>query len=547
MFDDGVHALRRGYARVAPRVVRYRWAVLGVAVLALFGVSRLTKNLGNEFLPQVDDGNVSVNVMMPPGVSAYETNRVTLEVEEMVRQMPGLETQFATAGGQFWGGSTGEQAGRGSITVVLKPLAQRGVSAADWVQQLQEKIDARGFPGARVFVRPPSIRGLRTNRAGAPVALTVTGDDLNELRSIGEELVFRLRGIPGLENLTPSSDEATPQLAIELDRERASYLGLNVATVGQTLRTALDGTVATRFTSGNHEYDLRVRLPAEKFTSPEDIGSVALFPGLVGGAPIYLRDVARVYTAAGPTTINRENQNRIFRLTGDVITDVASIGTVNDSIRARLAGLELPEGYGVIIGGEEEAIRDNNRQLTIVVLLAIFLVFVVMAVQYESVVDPFVILLAIPLSLIGVGLLLWITKTPMSAPVLLGVILLAGIVVNNAILLVEYTELARKRGLSRLDAVVEAGTTRLRPILMTTLTTVCGMLPLALGIGQGSELMQPLAIAVVGGLSISMLLTLFVVPSAYLIFNTSAERLVNFVTGRKSAPPSRMPAEVGAD
>jgi hydrophobe/amphiphile efflux-1 (HAE1) family protein len=548
-FDAGIVRLRGVYARIAPRAFRFRWAIIGVAVLALFGVSQLTKNLGNEFLPQVDDGNASVFVGMPPGVSAEETNRVTLEVEQMVREMPGVVTQFATAGGMFWGGSTSESAGRGSITIVLEPANQRGMSAQQWVQQLQARVDERGFPGARVFVRPPSIRGLRTNASGSPVALTVTGDDLATLREIGEELVFRLRGIPGLENLTPSADESTPQLAIELDRERAGYLGLNVAAVGQTLRTALDGTVATRFTSGNQEFDLRVMLPRDNFTSPEDVGSVALFPGIGGGAPIYLRDVASVYTTAGPTQINRENQNRIFRLTGDVINEVASVGVVNDSIRARLATMEIPDGYGVIIGGEEEAIRESNRQMAIVVGLAIFLVFVVLAVQYESVVNPFVIIFAIPLSLVGVGLLLWLTGTPMSAPVLLGVILLAGIVVNNAILLVEYAEQGRKAGLPRFEAIVQAGSTRLRPIFMTTLTTVSGMLPLALGIGQGSELMQPLAIAVVGGLSVSMLLTLFVVPSAYLIFNAGAERLMSFLTGRKPAEqaPPRERVPVGAD
>ncbi|MEZ4426043.1 MAG: efflux RND transporter permease subunit, partial [Gemmatimonadota bacterium] len=330
--------------------------------------------------------------------------------------------------------------------------------------------------------------------------------------------------------------------------ERAGYLGLSVAAVGQTLRTALDGTVATRFTAGNQEYDLRVMFPRERFRSPEDIESIALFPGQTGGAPIYLRDVARVRTILGPTTIRRENQNRQLQLTGDVIAEVATVGEVNDSIRVRLAGMSLPDGYGVIFGGEEEAIRESNQQMTIVVLLAVFLVFVVMAVQYESFVNPFVILLAMPLSLIGVCVLLFLTGTPLSAPVLLGVILLAGIVVNNAILLVEYIEQGRKeRGLSREEAVIEAGAVRLRPILMTTLTTLFGMLPLALGIGQGSELMQPLAIAVVGGLGISTLLTLFVVPSAYLIFNTSAERVGAFMTGR-SAAAERAAAEreVGA-
>jgi multidrug efflux pump subunit AcrB len=215
---------------------------------------------------------------------------------------------------------------------------------------------------------------------------------------------------------------------------------------------------------------------------------------------------------------------------------------VNDSIRHRLAGFELPDGIGLIYGGEEEAIRENNRQLTIVVLLAVFMVFVVMAVQYESLVNPFVILLAMPLSLIGVGVALRVTGTPLSAPVLLGVILLAGIVVNNAILLVEYAEQGMQAGLSRYDAIVEAGATRLRPILMTTLTTVSGMLPLALGLGSGSELMQPLAVPVVGGLCESTLLTLFVVPSAYVILNSGAERLGAFVTGGRRAHRDVQPA-----
>ena len=532
-FDRGVDRLRKTYLRIGPAVLRRRWFVLGAAAAALMGSALLTRDLGTQFLPQVDDGNISVSIMMPPGVSAQETDRVVHEVELLAREMPGVKSVFATAGGFLFGAATSEMAGRGSLDVVLFSSEARGMSADAWVQQLQSKIDARGFPGARIFVRPPRIRGLRTSSAGTDVAITIQGEDIAEMERIGTEITALLRGVPGLENMEPSADEASPILSIELDRERAAYLGLSVAAVGQTLRTALDGTIATRFAAGNQEYDLRVMLPREQFTSPEDIGSVALFPGAAGGAPIYLRDVATARTIMGPSSIRRENQNRTYRLTGDVITEVASVGVVNDSIRARLAGFALPDGYGLIYGGEEEAIRENNRQLAIVVLLAVFLVFVVMAVQYESLVDPFVILLAMPLSLIGVGIALRLTGIPLSAPVLLGVILLAGIVVNNAILLIEYAEQARARGLRRVDAVIEAGAIRLRPILMTTLTTVCGMLPLALGIGAGSELMQPLAVAVVGGLSVSMLLTLFVVPSAYVIMNAGAERLAGFVLGRR--------------
>jgi CzcA family heavy metal efflux pump len=547
-FDRGMDRLRRGYVRAATVAVRFRWATLGAAVAALLGVIPLTSNLGNEFLPQVDDGNVSVMVSLPPGSSAAETNRVTTEVEAMVRQMPHVRNVFTTAGGFIFGGSTAEVGGRGSMTITLAPPRERDVSADQWVQQMQAKINERGFAGARVFVRPPRIRGLRTNNAGTDVAITITGDDLQELQALGEEVSERLEGIPGLTNVEPSADEASPRISIRLDPQRASYMGLNAGAVGQTVRTALDGAVPTRYTEGSREYDVRVMFDRQRFTSPEVLGAIALFPGgAAGTGPVYLRDVADVRMGVGPTTVLRENQNRILRVSGDVATDETTVGQVNDEIRKRLAGMELPEGYGLIYGGEEEAIRENSRQLTVVTLLAIFLVFVVLAVQYESLINPLVILLAIPLSLVGVGLALWMTQTAMSAPVLLGVILLAGVVVNNSILLVEFIEeFRRDSGASMQEAAVQAGSVRLRPILMTTLTSFLGMLPLAIGMGEGSELMRPLAVAMCGGVLVSTLLTLFVVPSAYVILNGGAERLGAFIT-RKPPRPTSKPAPVAGD
>jgi multidrug efflux pump subunit AcrB len=544
--DGGIRRLRHGYRRVGPTFVRRRGLTLGAAVLALAGVWFLTRDLGNEFLPQVDSGNVGVFLRLPPGASAEETNRVALEVEEIVRGMPHVEHMFTTAGGFLFGGSTANRSGRGSLDIVLAPASDRDMSADAWVMELQQRIDERGFPGARIFVRPPRIRGLRTSSSGESVDITIQGDDLAELNRLAEGVIQQLEGVPGLENLQPSTEEASPQLTVRLDRERAATLGLDVAAVGQTLRTALGGTIATRYTEGNREYDVRVILPRERFTSSEDLETVALFPGAGGGAPIYLRDVASVNSGLGPTSILREQQNRILRVSGDVLTDVAPVGAISDSIEARLEGFELPEGYGIVMGGEAEAIRENNRQLMIVILLAIFLVFVVMAIQYESFTDPLVILLAIPLSLIGVGLGLWITGTPQSAPVLLGVILLAGIVVNNAILLVEYAnQNRRKRGLTLEEAVVEAGAVRLRPIMMTTLTTAFGMMPLAIGLGEGSELMQPLAIAVVSGMFFSMALTLFVVPGAYVGMNRLAERLKAWLLGRRGEEEDDAPVVGG--
>jgi hydrophobe/amphiphile efflux-1 (HAE1) family protein len=548
-FDAGMERLRRGYVRVAKVAVRFRWATVAAAIGSLLLCIPLTSGLGNEFLPQVDDGNVSIGVNLPPGSSAGETNRVTAEVEQMVKQMPHVRNVFTTAGGFIFGGSTAEVGGRGSMTITLAPPGERDISADEWVQRMQARINERGFPGARVNVRPPRIRGLRTNNAGTDVAVTITGDDLQELQAIGEEVVERLEGVPGLQNMEPSAEEASPRISIRLDPQRASYLGLNAGAVGQTVRTALDGAVPTRYTEGNREYDVRVMFDRDRFTSPEVLGSIALFPGASGGTPVYLRDVADVRIGVGPTTVLRENQNRILRITGDVVTDETTVGQVNAAIRERLQGLELPEGYGLIYGGEEEAIRENSRQLTMVTLLAIFMVFVVLAVQYESLVNPFVILLAIPLSLVGVALSLWITQTPMSAPVLLGVILLAGVVVNNSILLVEFIEeFRRDSGAPMEEAAVQAGSVRLRPILMTTLTSVLGMLPLAIGMGEGSELMRPLAVAMCGGVMVSTLLTLFVVPSAYVILNRGSERLIALITRKPSGTaPRRDPTPVAGD
>jgi CzcA family heavy metal efflux pump len=539
-FDRFIGRLRGGYRRVARRTLRWRWVVLTGAASLLVVVWLSARNLGNQFLPAVDDGNVSVNVSLPPGSSVEQTNAVVEEVQSLTLTMPDVENIFLTSGGMAFGGSTAESGGRGSLTVKLSPATSRSLSANAWTAQLQDKINQRGFPGARIFVSPPRIRGLRTSNSNTDISITVLGDELDVLGRLSDEIIQRIQTVPGLQSVRPSTEDASPLITIALDRERAAYLGLNVANVGQTLRTAMDGTIATRYTEGNREYDVRVMFPRNRFQSPEDIGSIALFPGGAGGAPVYVRDVATVESKLGPTSITRENQNRVLRISGDVVNEDFSVGTVNDSIRERLAGLQLPEGYGLIYGGEEEAIQENNRQLIIVVSLAIFLVFVVLAVQYESFVNPLVIITTIPLSLVGVGLALVITNTPMSAPVLLGVILLAGIVVNNAILLVDFVEHRRRdQGMAMEEAVIEAGAVRLRPILMTTTTTACGMLPLALGIGSGTELMQPLAIAVVGGLTLSTFLTLFVVPSAYVIFNRAADAVLEFLTGPRAA---RQPA-----
>lgn len=539
-FSRGLDNLQNWYRRAVAVALRWRYAVLVAALASVALVGPLVSTLGNEFLPQVDDGGIGIGVNLPPGTSAVQTNATVLELEAMAREMPHVRSIFSTAGGFGFGGSTAERSGRGNVDVRLVGASEREMESNEWVAMMQERIDERGFAGARIFVRPPQIRGLRTNFSGSDVALTIQGEDLNQLKLIGDDILARIRDVPGVQGVQPSTEDASPQVVVRLDHERAAYLGLNVAQVGQTVRTALDGTIASRYTEGNREYDIRVMFPRERFQSPEDLGEIALFPGGSGQAPIYLRDVATVTSGLGPTTILRENQSRVMRISGDVLDDQATVGEVTAEVQRRLADLQLPDGYDILYGGEAEAIRENNRQLAIVAFLAVFLVFVVMAVQYDSLLNPLVILMAIPLSLVGVGLGLFVTGTPLGATVLLGVILLAGIVVNNSILLVEFVEQLRERGIPAWDALVEAGAERMRPIFMTTLTTILGMLPLALGLGEGTEMMQPLAISVISGLTLSTLLTLFVVPSAYLVVHAAGDRFKGWIMGTAAA--ARRPA-----
>ena len=538
-FNGAITGAARRYQHLLRHVLRFRWLIIAGAILLLGGSVKLTGTLGNEFLPQVDDGNIGVFMRLTPGATPEQTDTAFQQVEAAIRSMPHVETIFTMSGGHLWGGVISERPGTARATVQLVPSAERrDMPATEWVRQAQEKLNSLDISGARIFVRPPRLPGIRTSLAGADVSVGVVGDRIDELDRIGRELLEMMEGVPGLENFDISRDDRTPLLSVDVDRERAAALGLNVSQVGEAIRNAVHGNVPTRFQTGSGEYDIRVQLPREAMATAEDIGAIKLFRQ--GRRTIHVADVADFSLGEGPAHIERENQMRILRINGDVNTGISDIGSVNQAMRERLADYSLPLDYSLIFGGEEEAIRETNRNLATVILLAVFLVFVVMAVQYEKLSNPLVILTAVPLALIGVALMLWLTATPLSAPVMLGVILLVGIVVNNAILLVEYIEIGRrKQGLSVFDAIAEAGRIRFRPILMTTLTTVFGMTPLAIGIGDGAELMQPLALAVIGGLLISMLLTLFLIPCLYLMVSDITDRLKTWLTGGPALPPEQ--------
>ncbi|MFV8836454.1 efflux RND transporter permease subunit [Aquisalimonas sp.] len=524
---------RGGYRRVMPCILRWRWGVIASAAVAMAAAVPVFTDLGNEFLPQVDDGNVNVRLFLPPGTSPRDTDAAKRLVEEEIQAMPHVESMFTIVGGHFSGGIINERPSTARSRVQLAPAGERpDMPAGRWVEDAQQRLEALDIPGARISVRPPRIDGLRFATRGDDLMIGVMGEDLETMGAAAREITSRLEGIPGLEGVELSREDESPMLNVRVDRERAADLGLRVSDVGQSVRNAVDGAVPTQFMTRNQEYDVRVRLPRDEVQDIETLGELLLFRH--NGEPIQLRDVAEFRIGDSPAHIERENQNRLVRVGGDINTDVNDVGSVMAEVDARLEGLDLPEGYSLIYGGQWETIQETNRELGTVILLAVFLVFVVLAVQYERLSNPLVIISAAPLSMIGVTAILWATGTVVSAPVLIGMILLIGIVVNNAILLVEYIELGRRNaGLSVARATVAAGGLRLRPILMTTLTTVLGMTPLAVGMGAGTEIMQPLALTVIGGLLMGMLLTLVVVPCLYLVIDDAAARLKAWLTGRE--------------
>ncbi|MCU0755111.1 MAG: efflux RND transporter permease subunit [Xanthomonadales bacterium] len=533
-FDAGVQVVIRGYRRLLGALLPWRWVVLGAGIATVLATLPLARQLGNEFLPQLDDGSLGVRLALPAGTTPEATDQAVRAVEAALRELPHVQSIFAVAGGAVWGGTLSERAGRGWLSVQLTDASTRpGWSAGRWAREAQQKVMQLDIAGANIRVWPNGIRGLNFAMSGNDLEIKVLGEDLDTLQGLARQIVREMQGVPGLASVELDDADQTPALRIEVDRDRAAALGLDVQQVARTLRQAVSGMVPTRYSTGVNQYDIRIRLPREAVENLDRLGEVIVANGANG--PIQARQVASFTLGEGPAEISRENQLRIQRIVGAFNTAEADVGSILAEVQRRLAQIEFPDQYGVALGGQFETLAETEREMNIVIVLALFLVLVVLVVQYEQLTNAVVILTAAPLALGGALLALWLSSTPLSAPVFLGAVLLIGIVVNNAILLVEYIERGRAEGLSMEAAVVEAGAVRLRPILMTTLTTVVGMLPLAIGLDAGGKLMQPLAVAVVGGLLSAMLLTLLLIPCLYAIAQPAAARLQGFLTRRRGS------------
>jgi multidrug efflux pump subunit AcrB len=359
---------------------------------------------------------------------------------------------------------------------------------------------------------------LHLNRGSDDVSIHIRGDNLDVLRQLGDQAVTLLESVTGLSNLTHSYEEVKQELNIRIDRQRAADLGVDSSVIGNALQIALDGEIISNYIEDDKDFDIRLRLPHANSYNPNVLQN--LMVEYKNGNAIRLGDVASVNRAPTASQIIRSQQQRIVEISASYDAEADQTHVLEQAMSA-LAKLTLPKNYVLYDNDTNKTLEEGQKTGLIVLFLAIFLVFVVMAVQYESLLNPLIIMLSIPFSVVGVAIgLLLNPSMSLSMPVWLGLIMLTGIVVNNAIVLVEQIEIEREKNALLMEAVKKAAALRLRPILMTTLTTVFGMMPLAIGIGEGSEMLQPLAFVIVWGLSFSLFVSLILVPSLYALFHS---------------------------
>ena len=517
------------YSNLLKWALSHRKAVIIPSVILFIISMILIPFIGAEFLPHSDAGSISISVKMPYGTNLEETNRFVAAMVERIEEIPEIEgiMESIGSGGQM-GGMLGSDNSEASVTVQLVPLAERESSSEEVAENIRNI--TMDMAGAEIKVQAVSSMDFVSGGALQAISIGIKGDDMEKLKEISREVTDIVKATPGTREVKSSLEAGKPELVVQIDREKATMYGLSSAQIAQSINSAVSGSVATKYKVGGDEIDVVIR-SHEKLV--DDISKVKdlLIPSPTG-ALLTLGDVARIDKGTGPVTIVRENQTRQVTVTGAVVG--RDIGTVNREIQEKLSNIHLPEGYSIDIGGEQEQMLESFRDLILVFILAVVLVYMVMAAQFESLKQPFVIMFTVPLALIGVVFALLLTGRHINMTSLIGVIILAGIVVNNAIVLIDFINQLREKGIPRNEAIIKAGPARLRPILMTTLTTVLGLIPLSLGIGEGGELGAPMGTAVIGGLGLATLLTLVVIPVVYTIFEDWGDILVRYRKNRRN-------------
>jgi HAE1 family hydrophobic/amphiphilic exporter-1 len=509
------------------------FSTLGLFIIAIL----LLTTRGGEFLPQSDMGYIQIAVDRSPGTSlesmeksVHEMNRI---ISESVPEAEMVYTNFGQGEGMFAAFSS-SGSNEGEIIIRLKNRNQRKRGMFEIQDELREKFKMLPDVQARF-----EDRGMEIFGTAGDISIEIFGYDLEIAEALANDIEARIKDIKGVVNSEITIREAAPELRIDLDRQRIADLGLSTAQVSQVVSTSVLGTVASRYRDSGDEFDIRVQLEEEARQDKKDLENILLMTPV--GKQVPLRAVARVDYDKAPKEILREDQERIVRV--DIDISGRDVQSATRDVKKALTRVTIPNDFRIEIGGVAEEQRESFMYLGIAMLVALLLVYMVMASQFESFIDPFIILFTIPLSIIGVALALVITNTTLSVMALIGMIMLVGIVVNNGIVLVDYINQLRERGRGLFEAIYEGGKIRMRPVLMTALTTILAMAPLALGLGESGENWAPMARAVMGGMMVATALTLNVVPVVYTVLELLGEKIKAKLRARREAKLAKYAAE----
>jgi CzcA family heavy metal efflux pump len=507
--------------------LRFFIVVLTMTLLTYSSLSMWEK-INQEILPQINTGQANVIVQFPPGTTLENNRKIMQAIDEIILKNTHTEYVFTTAGGSLFGSNTTENLLRSSSTITLKP----GTDIQDYIAEITQEVNKLNLVNTRVRIVPGRVRGIIISNSpvsGVDLDIILQGTNNKKLQETGKKLLRILDEKVTSVTFRPDADPAQQEIQIIPDWKRLSGLGLTTKDVGETIETAILGSVPTQLQRGERLVDIRVQLEENARENIFALENVPLFTN--NQQTILVKDIGEIKPSTAPGQIQRVNQRNVFIIAGN-LSKGASLSSALEEVESVLETVQLPPGVTLFPNTTKQANEDLINSLRIIGGLGAFLVFVVMAVQYNSLIDPLVIMFTVPLALTGGIFGLYITDTPVSAMVLVGAILLIGIVVNNAIIMVELAnQLRTEFKLTYRSAILKAAPQRLRPILMTTITTVLGLYPLALGIGEGSEFLQPLGIVVFSGLSLATLLTLFIIPCFYVIlhglFRTNSDEQKN--------------------
>ncbi|MCE5199516.1 efflux RND transporter permease subunit, partial [bacterium] len=508
-------ALDSSYRTGLNWAIHHRFKAIGAAAAVTLASFLLLPLIGTELMPLTDSGDFSVNVKMPIGTALEQTNKAMQQIERKISGNPDVLTAFATAGSNMGmrGSSTTLRPYMGSVTVKLKD--NRSKPTADVIKDLRKQLS--GIPGINARPQQTDLVSQIMTGGGQNIEIDIFGEDLSELSRLSKQVLQQVRGIPGLENLDVNWQEAMPEIQWKVDRQKAQQMGVSFSDVANMLNTATNGTISSYYQEKGFQYPIIVRMPEEDRKSVPEMLDLVVKPSGAGAQDIVLSQVATPTYGNGPSEITRLDRQRYIAVTG--VPQGRSAGEIQKDVTKIMAGISMPTGYHWDWGTNQKRNAEEFGGMWLAVVLAIALIYMLLASQFESFIHPLIILLSVPLAGSGVILGLFLTGRSFGLTAFIGLLMLVGIVVKNGILLVDYTNTLRRRGMRREDALLTAGPTRLRPILMTASAAILGMLPLAMGLGKGSEVQAPMATAVIGGLLTSTALTLFVVPVMYAIMD----------------------------